>query len=74
VPRAKVKPTTTRLRDHTQHMLRNRNVQLTYVRIAQETGLNVRWLEKFALDKFTNPGVNSIECLYEYLTKQPLNI
>lgn len=60
---------TTAINDKTLYLLQNRNVQLTLRKIAEETGLDEAWLSAFNRQKISDPGVNKVQTLYEYLTK-----
>lgn len=62
----------TTFRDKTLDLLQNRSVKLPFKKIAQDTGIGKRWLEMFAKDEIPNPGVNTIQTLYEYLSKKRL--
>ena len=39
-------------------------------KIANETGLKVRWMNKLINGEFTDPGVNKIEAINSYLRRQ----
>lgn len=58
----------------TLYLLHNRPRLLTYAIIGKETGLGAHWVRKFAQDKNPNPGVNSVERLYIYLSGKELNL
>jgi hypothetical protein len=49
--------------------VRNRSIQQTYKKIAQTTGLNERWIEKFAQQKCGDAGVKKVQTLHDYLIK-----
>lgn len=61
------------LLERTLYLVRNRPVTVTYAMIAAETGVSAHWLKMFASGNITDPGVNKIEKLYEYLNGSPLN-
>ena len=66
---AKATPFTTEWRDNVLKLLRNRPRYLTWHKIASDTGLGEAWLSLLNRDKITNPNINMMNCLYEYLIK-----
>lgn len=62
----------TRLRDRTQQLLRERPRTTTLEMIADATGLSARWIQDFGNDRSPDPGVCKVETLYTYLTGGPL--
>lgn len=42
--------------------------------IAEDTGIGYHWLRKFKAGRFQNPGVNSVQALYEYLLRRKLGL
>lgn len=65
---------TTTLRDRTLDLLKARPVTVTLHLIAIETGLNEGWLSMFHRDKISDPSVNMVQTLYEYLTKSQIKV
>jgi predicted transcriptional regulator len=37
--------------------------------MAEECGVSVAWISRFAAGKIPNPGVNTVQCLHDYLVK-----
>ncbi len=64
----------TSLRDRTLELLLNRNVQLTFKKIEEDTKLDEGWLSMFSRNKIPDPSVNSIQTLYEYLANTELKL
>lgn len=64
----------TSLRDKTLFLLQTRSIQLTFEKIAKDTGLSDRWLSMFCRGKITDPSSNKIQTLYEYLAKTKIKI
>lgn len=62
----------TTFRDKTLDLLQNRSVKLPFKKISEDTGIGKRWLEMFAKNEIPNPSVNTIQTLYEYLSKKQL--
>jgi len=61
------------LLEATQNLLLARPRSLTYEQIVAECpSLNLRWLSCLANGQIKDPGVNKIQCLYEYLARKPL--
>jgi len=57
--------------DETLALLRDRPSDLSYRRIAEETGLGIWWLQMLARTNGTNdPGVKRVETLHRYLVGQ----
>ena len=62
----------------TLELLRNRSRQLTFETIAAELDglcddkITAAWLGAFAVDRFTRPPVDKVQCLYEYLSGDKL--
>jgi hypothetical protein len=56
----------------TRRMLVERPRKLTLRMIADEIGITERWLLNFASGKTPNPGVNTVQALYEYLAGKEL--
>ncbi len=46
--------------------------KLTFEQISQKTGISKSWIAKFSCGIFTNPSVNRVEFLYNFLSKKPL--
>lgn len=40
--------------------------------IHTRTGLSYSWLKKFCYEELPDPSVNRVQCLYEFLTREPL--
>lgn len=51
-------------------LLRGRDLLQVY----KETGISYYWLRKFLAGKFTNPSVNRVQSLYEYLSGNKINL
>lgn len=43
-------------------------------KIAKETGISYFWLRKFKDDAIPNPGVNTVQKLYEFLSNSALDL
>jgi hypothetical protein len=63
----------TSLRDKTIYLL-NSQREKTLKQIGKETDINIAWLSLFSRGKSLNPGVNTVQKLYEHLTKSKLNV
>lgn len=59
----------TSLRDETRILLNNRPASLTLDEIATELNVSVQWLRLLSKGKIANPGVNTVETLNKFLTK-----
>lgn len=59
---------TTELRDSTILLMKNRPVWLTLKIIEEETTIPEGWLKMFAQGKISDPSVNRVETLKNYLT------
>lgn len=63
------------LHEKTKDLLIHRPITLTYEQIEKDTGISKRWLKELSVsEKLSNPGVNSIQKLYEYLSGKPLTL
>lgn len=60
--------------DRTLILLKHRDPSLTLQKIADETGLKKRWLEKFVADNIVEPGASKVETLYVFLTGKRLEL
>ena len=59
----------------TLHLLRNRPRTLTLAQVEKETGISEHWLKRFASEKsISDPSVNTIEKLYNYLSDDELQV
>lgn len=65
---------TTKLRDKTLDLLRNRPAWKTYTQIAEDTKIPVGWIKEFSRGTMNGPDVNRIETLYEHLAQKPIDI
>lgn len=65
--------TATSLRDKTIHLL-NSQREKSLKEIAKELNVNYEWLCLFSRGKSINPGVNTVQKLYEYLNKSQLAV
>lgn len=63
-----------RLFQETLYLLRNRPITKTLDVIHKETHLPKRWLLSILSDGESNPAVNRVEILYEYLTGRKLEV
>ena len=52
------------LMTRTRELLRHRDLLVVY----KDTNISYYWLRKFLDGRFTNPSVNRVQQLYEYLT------
>jgi len=52
--------------DKTFAMIRSRQ-NLTYMQIANESGLSYHWVQKFACGAIKNPTLSRIQKLHDYL-------
>lgn len=64
----------TKLRDKTLELLIKSSERIKLVSIANDTGLEVRWLNLFKKGEIREPSVNKIETLYEHLSGKKLKI
>jgi hypothetical protein len=64
----------TKLRDKTLGLVKNRPVHLTLKQISEETKLPVGWLKVFAQGKIDDPSCNRVETLYEFLSGEQLKV
>jgi transcriptional regulator with XRE-family HTH domain len=55
------------MKDIALKLLIDRPRNITYLDIANETGITVSWLRLFARDKIEEPGLSKIERLIKYL-------
>lgn len=55
-------------RDITHKLLVERPRSLTYDEISKHTGISVPWLRDFAGGRRENPGICTVQALYEFLT------
>ena len=58
----------------THRLLHERDATLSLMDIYDATGISFHWLTKFAAGKITDPSVNTVQRLYEYLAKKPLKV
>lgn len=65
---------TTKLRDRTLELLKNRPAWLKYPQIAEETGIPLGWIKVFAQEQSEGPDVNRVETLYEYLANKSIDV
>jgi hypothetical protein len=63
---------TTKLRDRTIELLKNRPASLQLKDIAKATEIPEGWLKMLVQGKIIDPGVNRVQTVFEFLTKQPL--
>ena len=63
-----------RLHERTLHLLHSRPTPMTIKLIADETGINIDWIRKFSSGKISDPSVNTVEHLYEFLTGRELDV
>lgn len=63
-----------KLRDRTLDLVRNRPVHLTLKKISEDTGLPLGWLKMFAQAKIDDPSCNRVETLYEHLSGTTLKV
>lgn len=61
-----------KLLEKTIELYKSRSILLTNDIICEKTGLNYNWLITFC--NVEDPGVNRIECLYEFLSKKKLDL
>lgn len=61
------------LLDRTRDLLANRPRALTLDKIEEDTGLSTSWLSAISKNRIENPSCNSVQKLYEYLTKTQLS-
>lgn len=57
----------TSLRDKTLKLLHNRDKEITFRKIQNDTGIKYDWLNKFAQGLIDDPSVNLIQTLHNYL-------
>ena len=55
------------LHTETLELIKNRPEHVSLRSIAEATGLGEHWVRSFAYERASNPGVNSVEKLNEYL-------
>lgn len=58
----------TSLRDETIKLLQNRPVWLTFKLISEETTIPEGWLKMFSQNRISDPSVNRVETLKNYLS------
>lgn len=58
--------------DETRELLNGRSVKITYKMIADAIGVTEGWVKLFAIGKTENPGINTVEALYNYLMQHKL--
>jgi hypothetical protein len=58
----------------TRELLRQRPKELSFKRIAGETGLNMSWISHFSVCDYDDPGVKKVETLWRYLTGKELQL
>jgi len=63
----------TSFRDHTIYLLNSQH-EKSLAKIAKDLNLNYAWLSAFSRGKCINPGVNTVQKLYEYLTDSKLAV
>lgn len=61
---------TTSLLEETRRLLKESGKPLP--NIYKDTDINFFWLKKFKAGDITDPSVNTVQKLYEYLTGKPL--
>lgn len=57
------------LLNETLKLLRDRPRHLTYLIIANSTGISVRWLTSLICGDIKDPGINRIAVLHDYLSR-----
>lgn len=58
------------LMERTISLLKETNIPVE--KITKDTKLSFYWVTRFRRGEFKDPGVNKVECLYDYLsTKKP---
>lgn len=60
------------LLDRTRKLLQD--TELTYLKIYSDTKIPPHWLSDVASGKTTNPSVNRVQRLYEYLSGKELGV
>lgn len=55
------------LRARTLNLVKNAPRAITYTVMAEACGVSVSWISRFAADKIENPGVDTVQCLHDYL-------
>jgi len=72
--RAKMtKDTRKTLVETTHELLVNRPRPVTFRSISESIDVSISWLESFSASRVVEPGCNSIQKLYEFLSGQKLN-
>lgn len=65
---------TSLLATRTRELIANRPVNTTYKLIEQETGVPVRWLERFVSGEQAKADVYYVEAIFTLLNGGPLNV
>lgn len=60
------------LLEKTLMLMKRSQRQKTLPEISKDTGLPFYWLRKFASGDISDPSVNKVQILYEYLSGTPL--
>ena len=55
------------LRARTLELVKNAPRAVTYTVMAEKCGVSIAWISRFAADKIPNPGVDTVQCLHDYL-------
>lgn len=62
------------LLDKTLDLVRNRPREVSYEQIAAEAEVSISWLKKFVSGEIKEPSVCSVEAVYVFLAKKPLEL
>ncbi len=60
------------LLERTRRLLSARHRKLTLTKINHDTGVGISWLSDLEAGVSRNPGVITVEILYNYLSEEPL--
>lgn len=63
-----------KLEDKARLLLCNAPRNITFVKIAKDTGLGVNWLSDFSMGQLKHPSAGRVETLYNYLSEKPLEV
>ena len=65
---------TSLLATRTRELIVNRPINITYKLIEQETGVPVRWVERFVAGDQARADVYYVEAIFTFLSGGPLNV
>jgi hypothetical protein len=63
-----------KLENKARSLLCNAPRNITFTRIAGDTGLSENWLSDFSMGQLKHPSAGRVETLYNYLSDKPLEV